>query len=53
MDLVVESLVIVEIKAVERIIPVHEAQPTLLSQIDGQASWLVDKFSRSRSEKRA
>ncbi len=27
MDLVVEDIVIVEIKAVERIIPVHEAQP--------------------------
>ena len=44
MDLVVENLVIVEIKAVERVLPVHEAQLLSYLKLDGKPLGLLLNF---------
>jgi len=45
-DLVVEDKVIVEIKSVESLAPVHKKQLSNLSPASRQASWLADQLPR-------
>jgi GxxExxY protein len=44
MDIVIENELIVEIKAVERILPIHEAQMLTLFATLPLAGWFVDEF---------
>lgn len=47
MDLVVENLVVVELKCVESFSPIHEAQLLVIPKIERLACWPFDQFSRS------
>jgi GxxExxY protein len=52
MDVVVERSVIVEIKAVERIVPVHEAQLLSYLKLAEFLCWAANELSCSGSKKR-
>lgn len=52
MDLVVERSVIIEIKAVERLIPGSRSATTVLPKARGFACWPLNQLPCSRSEER-
>ncbi|WP_367266524.1 GxxExxY protein [Propionivibrio sp.] len=51
LDLVVEDRVVVELKAVERLLPLHEAQLLTYLRLSGNRPWLAIEFQCSRAER--
>jgi GxxExxY protein len=51
-DLIVEDKVIVEIKSVELVAPVHKQQPFDLPPARRQAAWLADQLPRGADQRR-
>ena len=51
-DLLVEERVIVELKSVDKILPIHEAQLLSYLRLEQSESWTVDKLQRAAPERR-
>ena len=51
-DLLVENLLVIEIKFVETLLPIHEAQLLIYSEVGAISSWASDKFQCPRSDPR-